>query len=48
MPASTGAKNPRALIHFSLTPSADPGIGLSGDRVGWAGNKAVFGFRGEY
>ena len=22
---------------FSLTPSADPGIGLSGDRVGWAG-----------
>ena len=33
-------ESPGESCLFSLTPSADPGIGLSGDRV--------FGFRGEY
>ena len=35
-------ESPGKSYLFLLTPSADPGIGLSGDRVGWAGKRGTF------
>ena len=35
-------ESPGESCLFSLTPSADPGIGLSGDREGWAGKRGTF------